>query len=140
MILHTNFQYADKINRSHKKYMGMFDIIDYECKCPVCDNTVTGFQSKDGECLLLHLIPEEVDNFYSGCDVCKTWITFSRIKIKNNIKNKYKTRKTRFVMTTEPNIEELKSMTNEDIMKNIDSDDYRLREYCRYKLMPLKEK
>ena len=50
--------------------MGMYDEIDYECTCPVCKEKVTGFQSKDGDCLLDTLSPKQVDNFYSNCRKC----------------------------------------------------------------------
>ena len=57
--------------------MGLFDNIDYEGDCPKCGKKVYGFQSKDGPCRLDHLKPEDVNNFYSTCLNCKTWIEFN---------------------------------------------------------------
>ena len=56
--------------------MGMFDYVNYECICPECGSDVIGFQSKDGECYLNHLNPLSVDNFYTSCDGCDSWIEF----------------------------------------------------------------
>ena len=57
--------------------MGMFDEIDYECDCPGCGEKVVCFQSKDADCMLDHLKPEDVNNFYSMCDNCQGWIEFN---------------------------------------------------------------
>lgn len=80
--------------------MGMFDDITYSCPCPICDQPVTGFQSKDGPCGLNRMTPEKLlmeaveesinfhefttfdgerkrhiwTHFYSSCDVCNTWV------------------------------------------------------------------
>jgi len=54
--------------------MGMFDWINYEAACPKCGEINSGFQSKDGHCTLATLEPWEVENFYSSCKKCKTWI------------------------------------------------------------------
>jgi hypothetical protein len=54
--------------------MGMFDWVNYSCDCPVCGELVEGFQSKDSHCLLDNLNPTDVDNFYTSCDGCGSWI------------------------------------------------------------------
>jgi len=54
----------------------MYDNVDYECVCPVCKSKVGGFQSKDGECVLDTISPNEVNNFYSSCSKCGCWIEF----------------------------------------------------------------
>lgn len=59
--------------------MGMFDYVNYECECPECGGKVSGFQSKDGECLMDTLETKDVSNFYSSCDECGGWIEFERI-------------------------------------------------------------
>ena len=59
--------------------MGMFDYIEYECKCPKCGEKVTGFQSKDRNCDMDILSPTQVDHFYSICDRCKEWISFDAV-------------------------------------------------------------
>lgn len=62
--------------------MGMYDHIKFEMICPMCKGEVIikGFQSKDGHCMLSDLEYWEVDNFYSNCPKCKSWIEFNRIK------------------------------------------------------------
>jgi hypothetical protein len=57
--------------------MGMFDYVKFECECPDCGCPVTEFQSKDGECDMVTLLPEDVKNFYTSCPCCKLWIEFS---------------------------------------------------------------
>lgn len=57
--------------------MGMFDVINYKMKCPVCGNEIPDFQSKDKDCTLSKLKLYEVDNFYSPCHKCGTWIEFN---------------------------------------------------------------
>ena len=59
--------------------MGMFDDVIYKCECPVCNEVVKGFQSKDGDCCLNKIAPSMVDNFYSNCDSCDTWFEFNRV-------------------------------------------------------------
>ena len=56
--------------------MGMFDYVNYECICPVCKSKVSGFQTKDGDCVLDTLQPTSVLHFYSSCDKCGCWIDF----------------------------------------------------------------
>lgn len=58
--------------------MGMFDWINFKTACPTCATPVSGFQSKDAGCEMVTLEPEDVDNFYSSCDKCGTWVEFSR--------------------------------------------------------------
>jgi len=58
--------------------MGMFDYIKFEMACPKCGAKVSGFQSKDGPCCLIELEYWEVDNFYSSCPQCQTWIEYNR--------------------------------------------------------------
>ena len=56
--------------------MGMFDWINFEMYCPICGNKVIGFQSKSANCNLEYLDFWQVDNFYSSCEQCGTWIEF----------------------------------------------------------------
>ena len=58
--------------------MGMFDNVNYEMDCPNCGARLTDFQSKDGDCCLGMLELVEVNNFYTSCDKCGTWIEFNR--------------------------------------------------------------
>jgi hypothetical protein len=57
--------------------MGMFDYINVEMKCPLCDNILKGFQSKDGDCDLGTISFKTVNNFYISCDNCNIWIEFN---------------------------------------------------------------
>lgn len=66
--------------------MGMFDDIKYEAPCPICGEPITGWQSKDGPCVLDRMTPAELaavaDSgwreqsalFYTSCDKCNTWV------------------------------------------------------------------
>ena len=54
--------------------MGMFDYIDYECRCPNCECMLNDFQSKDGPCGLEILEPYMVDSFYTRCKGCGFWV------------------------------------------------------------------
>lgn len=104
--------------------MGMYDNINYTCRCPVCDHLVTGFQSKDGDCMLKTLEHNEVGHFYSSCDVCDVWIEFD------------KQANGKFEMS-EPNLYLVKDIiTKEDMLKHINDKDRFIRAYCNYKLMP----
>ncbi len=60
--------------------MGMYDNIRYKMNCPKCGAKVDTFQSKDGPCMLSELDFWEVNNFYTDCDKCDTWIEFDRKK------------------------------------------------------------
>ena len=62
----------------------MYDNVDHECICPVCKSKVSGFQSKDGDCVLDALKVSQVANFYSSCHKCGCWIEFNRIEIPTN--------------------------------------------------------
>jgi hypothetical protein len=53
--------------------MGMFDYVRYEAPCWKCGTTLTDFQSKDGNCYMETVRPEEVQTFYSDCPKCKVW-------------------------------------------------------------------
>lgn len=58
--------------------MGMFDYINFTCACPNCGEPVKGFQSKDAGCEMETIPYWEVDNFYTNCDKCDTWIEYYR--------------------------------------------------------------
>ena len=47
--------------------MGLYDDIkiDQEVRCDNCNQILTGFQSKDGDCALITLDYWKVDNFYN---------------------------------------------------------------------------
>ena len=70
--------------------MGMFDYVNYEMDCPKCGTKVSEFQSKDGSCILAKLEFYEVDNFYTFCPECETWIEFTRPRTPANSIEEYK--------------------------------------------------
>ncbi len=55
----------------------MYDHVKFEIECPRCKDKIVDFQSKDGSCMMWDLEFWEVDNFYSSCDSCKTWVEFT---------------------------------------------------------------
>ena len=77
--------------------MGMLDDIkDFKVKCPNCGTEVNGFQSKDGACLMDKIDYWTVNNFYSSCSNCKTWIEYTlkrprgKISIKDYVRHYHK--------------------------------------------------
>lgn len=68
--------------------MGMFDFVHYKWDCEKCGKPLTEFQSKDRECIMTTLKPDQIDNFYSVCDHCNTWHEFetNRVCISTDIK------------------------------------------------------
>ena len=54
--------------------MGMFDYVDYRGPCPECGDELVGWQSKDGECVLSILTPQQARNFYTICLTCGAWV------------------------------------------------------------------
>jgi hypothetical protein len=59
--------------------MGMFDYVEYEVDCPFCGEELSGFQSKDGECSLATIKPEDVQRFYTSCEHCGNWVEYEYI-------------------------------------------------------------
>jgi len=60
--------------------MGVFDNVKFKMDCPKCGAKITGFQSKDGPCILTTLEYWEVNHFYSSCPQCRARIEFTRKK------------------------------------------------------------
>lgn len=55
--------------------MGLYDYVDYEMPCPNCGTVLSGnWQSKDGDCCMGHVKPEEVRSFGAICRHCGTSI------------------------------------------------------------------
>lgn len=54
--------------------MGMYDSVDFSMVCPICSETITGFQTKDRDCLLDTVSPVGLDRFYAQCFGCKSWV------------------------------------------------------------------
>lgn len=59
--------------------MGMFDYVNTpDIECPECKEKLFDFQTKDKLCLLETVDYTEVDNFYTHCGSCKTWVEFKK--------------------------------------------------------------
>lgn len=60
--------------------MGMFDyVVDVpEVDCPKCGAKLNAWQSKDGPCDLEEIEYWKVENFYTNCHKCRTWVEFNR--------------------------------------------------------------
>jgi len=69
--------------------MGMFDYVKFKIKCPNCGKLIDNFQSKDSVCLMNNLEFWEVDNFYSSCTYCNTWVEFTLKERKKRKISKY---------------------------------------------------
>jgi hypothetical protein len=56
--------------------MGMFDYVNYHGICPNCNAEVgpNRWQTKDRECSLVTVEPEDCDNFYGVCPDCGFWL------------------------------------------------------------------
>ena len=85
----------------------MFDNINFKCKCPLCKNEVSDFQSKDGACMLGILEFWEVRNFYASCRSCGLWIEFRRFSDENK---KFKI--SDYLMTMEKTFKKCLEVTN----------------------------
>ena len=59
--------------------MGMFDHIklDEEIHCPVCEVVLSGWQSKDGDCVFNTVEYWNVNNFYTSCTKCGAFIEYT---------------------------------------------------------------
>lgn len=56
--------------------MGMYDVVDFNTKCPHCDHLVTEFQTKSRDNVLECISPVGLEEFYSECCHCKTWLIY----------------------------------------------------------------
>ena len=65
--------------------MGMFDWVKFKTRCPECGSEITGFQSKDGECILDCIEFWQVGYFYSSCDQCNTIVRYT---LKKDVRDK----------------------------------------------------
>lgn len=58
--------------------MGMFDHVRHEEPCPTCGEPLTGWQSKDGDCLLEEVEPLDCVEFYTICWKCDLFVERSQ--------------------------------------------------------------
>lgn len=62
--------------------MGMFDYVNVAAiPCSKCGRPLSGFQSKDGDCMLDVIDPQFVASFYTICDHCGEFVTYARIEL-----------------------------------------------------------
>jgi len=55
--------------------MGIFNtIMNFTLSCPVCGHEISEFQTKDNDPSLSFVTFDSVDNFYSICDGCNSFI------------------------------------------------------------------
>ena len=54
----------------------MYNLVNFEMKCPVCGTQIREFQTKSGECSLSTVNFSTVDNFYAICPHCNSFIEF----------------------------------------------------------------
>ncbi len=56
--------------------MGIYNIVNFELTCPVCNALIRKFQTKEGNGVF-DIIPfQEVDNFYAICSHCQSLVEF----------------------------------------------------------------
>ena len=70
--------------------MGMYDYVKASLACPKCKTEIVDWQSKDGECIMDTLQPQDVRRFYSSCPKCGVWIDCEVKCITYQIKMKVK--------------------------------------------------
>ena len=58
--------------------MGMFDDVNFKMACPTCGHVLDSFQTKDADCDLSTVEPDNITNFYCACRNCGSWIEFFR--------------------------------------------------------------
>jgi hypothetical protein len=56
--------------------MGMFDYVQFEDTCPKCNQPLSDFQTKDNDCVLDTLHPQDIERFYTSCEHCNLWIEY----------------------------------------------------------------
>lgn len=57
--------------------MSMFDYIEFNIKCPLCEKDLPEFQTRDLQCTGDKVEFKDCTNFYSSCDYCNAWIEFT---------------------------------------------------------------
>jgi uncharacterized protein with PIN domain len=58
--------------------MGMYDTVILKIECPVCNDILEEFQTKDLGNHLDMVDYRDLLNFYTQCPNCKAWIEFNR--------------------------------------------------------------
>ncbi len=65
--------------------MGLYDNVNFECKCPGCGNTVVGFQTKDLACQLETVETANLLHWYAWCQECGLWIDVENKPVKTEV-------------------------------------------------------
>lgn len=70
--------------------MGMYDNVNYKADCFNCGEPLSGFQTKDTDCSLSTVQPEECTDqgFYTDCHKCHAWNEYIAEPMKVNIRLK----------------------------------------------------
>ena len=63
----------------------MYDEINVDIKCPKCGANDVSWQSKNYLCNLDTIDPDKVQEFYTHCDKCNTFITYRRGEKKEEV-------------------------------------------------------
>lgn len=58
--------------------MGMYDYVAVCADCPNCGSALSDFQTKDSDCVMQHVYPGSIWNFYTSCGKCGTWVEFNK--------------------------------------------------------------
>jgi hypothetical protein len=58
--------------------MGLYDYVDFKANCPDCGEEETHWQTKEMVCRMEVLNPSLVSFFYTICDNCDAWISYTR--------------------------------------------------------------
>jgi C4-type Zn-finger protein len=56
--------------------MGLYNYVNFETTCPVCQAMIKQFQTKEGECNMDMVDFNQVNNFYAICPNCQTFVEF----------------------------------------------------------------
>lgn len=57
--------------------MGMFDEVNFEMPCPNCGARLDSFQTKDLDCTMDKVEPDNLREFYTSCK-CGNWVELIR--------------------------------------------------------------
>jgi hypothetical protein len=56
--------------------MGIYNLVNFEINCPVCQTLITQFQTKDGNPSFDVVQFNEVNNFHAICPNCQSFVEF----------------------------------------------------------------
>lgn len=56
--------------------MGLYNYVNFQIDCPVCNSMIKDFQTKEGSLTLVTVKFNEVNNFYAICPQCQAFVEF----------------------------------------------------------------